>query len=166
MLVALADQNIERLNAKLEVHEENADAQAERTFARLSFDPSPEGEACRNYLIKCTNALFRGMANYRRYQARTNGPCGGASAVGPYGTQPDRSEDRERETRERGGSELGADDSFGSGDGRDDRLERADLIDPDGVEQHGDELSGIGENGENAPSEANFDQTMSSVEAQ
>jgi len=30
---------------------ENADAQAERTVARLSFDPSPEGEALRNYLI-------------------------------------------------------------------------------------------------------------------
>ncbi len=55
MLVAPAEQNIERLNAKLEVHEQNADAQAERTFARMSFDPSPEGEALRNYLIKCTN---------------------------------------------------------------------------------------------------------------
>ena len=41
-------------------------------------------------------------------------------------------------THERDGSELGADDSFGSGDGQDDRLERADVIDPDGVEQHGD----------------------------
>ena len=82
MLVALADQNIERLNAKLEVHEENADAQAERTFARLGFDPSPEGEALRNYLIKCTNALFRGMANYRKYQARTSGRWDGASGAG------------------------------------------------------------------------------------
>ncbi len=54
ILLALADQNIERLNAKLEVHEQNPDAQAERTFARLSFDPSPEGQALRNYLIKCT----------------------------------------------------------------------------------------------------------------
>ncbi len=69
ILLALADQNIERLNAKLEVHEQNAEAQAERAFARLSFDPSPEGEALRNYLIKCTNALFRGMATYRKYQA-------------------------------------------------------------------------------------------------
>ena len=83
MLVALADQNIERLNAKLEVHEQNADAQAERTFARLGFDPSPEGEALRNYLIKCTNALFRGMANYRKYQARDERPAWhGASGVG------------------------------------------------------------------------------------
>ncbi len=62
--------------------------------------------------------------------------------------------------------ELGADDLFGSGDGRDDRLERADVIDPNGVEQHGHERNGIGEIGKDAPSEANFDQTMSSVEAQ
>ena len=56
--------------------------------------------------------------------------------------------------------------STGSGDGQDDRLERADVIDPDGVEKHGDEMSGMGEIGENAPSEANFDETMSIVEAQ
>ena len=61
---------------------------------------------------------------------------------------------------ERDGSELGADDSFGSGAGQDDRLERADVIDPDGVEQHGDLMSGMGEIGENAPNEANFDETI------
>jgi len=80
------------LNAKLAVHEENADAVAERTFARLGFDPSPEGEALRNYLIKCTNGLFPGMANYRKYQARTSGRWDGASGVGRHGTQPDRSD--------------------------------------------------------------------------
>ncbi len=166
MLVALADQNIDRLNAKLEVHEQNADSQAERTFARLSFDPSPDGEKLRNYLIKCTNALFRGMANYRKYQAKTSGGCGGASGVGPYGTQRDRSEDRRREAQERDGSEFGVDESFGSGDGQGDRLERADVTDPDGAEQHGDERGEMGEIDENAPSEANFDETMSIVEAQ
>jgi hypothetical protein len=93
ILLALADQNIERLNAKLEVHEQNADAQAERTFARLRFDPSPEGEALRNYLIKCTDALFRGMANYRKYQAATRDRRDGASGVGRRGPQQDRSEE-------------------------------------------------------------------------
>jgi hypothetical protein len=63
-------------------------------------------------------------------------------------------------------SELGADDSFGSPHGQGDRLERAAMIDPDAVEQHGDEMNGMGENGENAPSEANFDETVSNVEAQ
>jgi len=166
MLVALVDQNIERLDAKLEMYEENADAHAERTLARLSFDPSPEGEALRKHLIKCTNALFRGMANYRKYQARKSGGCGGASGVGPYGTQPGWSEDRRREAHEGDGSVFGTHDSFGSGDGLDDRLERADVIDPDGAEQHGDLTSGMGEIGENAPSEANSGETMSIVEAQ
>jgi len=166
MLVALVDQNIERLDAKLEVYEENADAQAERTIARLGFDPSPEGEALRSYLIKCTNALFRGMANYRKYQARKSGGWGGTSGMGPYGTQLDRSEDRGREAHESDRSELGADDSFGSGDGQGDRVERADVIDPDSVEQHGDHTSGMGEIGENAPSEANSDETTGIVEAQ
>jgi hypothetical protein len=159
ILLTLADQNINRLTAKLEVHEQNADAQAERTLARLSFDPSPEGEALRNYLIKCTNALFRGMANYRKYQATTRDRRDGASGVGRHGTQQDRSEDSGREPHERDGSELGADDSFGSGNGLDDRLERADVIDPDGVEQHGDLLSGTGAIGENAPSEETLART-------
>ncbi|MGO9463539.1 MAG: hypothetical protein ACLQVF_05170, partial [Isosphaeraceae bacterium] len=90
----------------------------------------------------------------------------GASGVGPYGTEPDRSEDRGRAAREWDASELRVDESFGSGDGLGDRLERMDVIDPDGVEQHGDEQSGMGEIGENAPSEANFDETTSIVEAQ
>ncbi len=166
MLVALADQNIERLNAKREVHEQNAGAQAEGTFARLSFDPSPEGEALRKHLIKCTNALFRGMANYRKYQATTRDRRDGASGVGPYGTQQDRSEDPGREDHQRDGSEVGADESFGARDGRDDRLEWADVVDPDGVEQHGDLMNGTGEIDENAPSEANFDETMSIAETQ
>ncbi len=166
MLVALADQNIERLDAKLEVHEQNSGAQAERTFARLSFDPSPEGESLRNYLIKCTNALFRGMANYRKHQARKSGGSGGDSGVGPYGTEQVRSEDRGRAAREWDPSELRVDESFGSGDGFGDRLEPTAAIEPDGVEQYGDELSGMGEIGENAPSEANFGETTSIVEAQ
>src|SRR5208282_5876034 len=84
-LLALADQNIERLNAKLEVHEQSADAQAERTFARLSFDPSPEGEALRKYLIKCTNGLLRGMATYRKYKAGARSRLDEASGLGRTG---------------------------------------------------------------------------------
>ncbi len=204
MLLALADRNIDRLNAKLEVHEQHADTQAERAVARESFDRSPEGQALANYLIKCHNALFRGMANYRKYHATTSGECGGAqsrcpipeerasrrgpsgarlpggwdgatpsqdhesplSGVGPYGTEHDRSEGPGRAACEGDGSELGADDSFRSGDGLDDRYDRVDAIDPDGVEQPRDERNGIGEIGENAPNEANFDETMSIAEPQ
>jgi len=77
-----------------------------------------------------------------------------------------RPEDRGREAHERDGSEFAAHDSFGSGGGQGDRLERADVIDRDGVEQHGahtGETVGISEN---APSEANFDEALSIVEAQ
>jgi len=77
----------------------------------------------------------------------------------------ERSEDRGCEAHERDASELRADESFGPGYGLADRRERADVIDPDGVEQHGDLMSGMGEIGENAPSEANFDETMSIMEA-
>jgi hypothetical protein len=183
ILITLVDQNIERLNAKLEVHDENADAHAEQTLARLSFDPSPEGEALRNYVIKCTNALFRGMANYRKYKATTSGGWRVAGGVGGHGNQNewrvgrggwrvgngnqgDQSQDRGRESQERDGSELGADDPFGSGDDHDNRLERPDVIDPDRAEPHGDEISGMGEIGEDAPSEANFDETMRIAEPQ
>ncbi len=55
------------------------------------------------------------------------------------------------------------DDSLSSGDGEDDRLERADVIDAEGVEKHGDEARGMREN---APNEANFDEAVSNVEAQ
>ncbi len=167
MLVALADQNIERLNAKLEVHEENAEDQTERALACLSFDFSPEGEALRSYVIKCTNALFRGMANYRKYQhARTSGRWDGSSGAGRDGTQPDRSEDRGRQAHASEGSELGADDSFGPEGGQDDRLERADMIDAGEAEPRGDLPSGMGEIGENPPNEPNFDESMSVAEAQ
>jgi len=101
-----------------------------------------------------------------KYQAKTSGGWGGASGVAPYGTQTERFEDKGREAHERDGSELAADDSFGSRDGLGDRLERADVIDPDGVQQHGDLMNGMGEIGANAPKEAKLDETMSIVETQ
>jgi len=80
--------------------------------------------------------------------------------------QLNRSDDRGREAHARDDSEFVAHDLFRSGDGQGDHLGRADVIDPDGVEQHGDLTNGMGEIGENAPSEANCDQTMSIVEPQ
>ena len=165
MLVDLADQNIERLTAKLEVHEQNADAQAERIFARLSFDPSPEGEVLRNYQIKCTNALFRGMANYRNYQAKTGGRAGVASGVGRHGTQTDGREATGYEAHKMVGAGLEGDESFGPGDGQHDRLERARRIGPDRMDPPGDEPSNMGEISEDAPNEANFDESTSIAEA-
>ena len=68
VLIDLADRNIERLNAKLEVHEQNADANAERTFTRLGFDQSRDGERIRAYHMKCLNGFYRGIETYRKYQ--------------------------------------------------------------------------------------------------
>ena len=70
LLIDLVDRNIERLDAKLEVHEENADSDAERAVARLGFDSSPDGERMRQYRIKCVNALHRGLAAYRKYHGK------------------------------------------------------------------------------------------------
>jgi len=40
------------------------------------------------------------------------------------------------------------------------------VIDPDGVQQHWNAMSGMGEIGENAPNEASFDASMTIVQAQ
>ncbi len=50
--------------------------------------------------------------------------------------------------------------------GRIDRLKRPEMIDPHSAQQDGDEMSGMGEIDENAPSEANFAESTSIVEAQ
>ena len=55
---------------------------------------------------------------------------------------------------------------FGSGDGQDDRHERADAIDQTRSSSTGILMSGVGEIGGNAPNEANFDETISIVLAQ
>ena len=70
ILIDLADRNIERLNAELEVHEQNADANAERTVDRLSFDQSPDGQRIRAYKLKCINGFFRGIETFRKYQGK------------------------------------------------------------------------------------------------
>ncbi len=126
MLFDLADRNIERLDAKREVHQENADVVAERTFARLSFDPSPEGEALRNYLLKCTNGLHRGMASYRKCQAKTTEAWRSAGDLGRRPTGPDGANNRGWRAQEDDRSEPGADGSARPTDGQESRLEWAD----------------------------------------
>ncbi len=166
MLLSLVDENIERLNAQLAVHEENADENAERTISRLSFDPSPEGEALRNYQIRCTNALFRGMANYRKHRSGTSGRSGEAGGVPRHPMPMERSDDGRREVQARNRSDHRADHSSGMGNGQDGRLEQTSLIDTNGIQVHTDELTDPGEISQNATNEANFDETMSVIEAQ
>ena len=47
MLLELVDQNIERLNEKIEEYKANSDARAEQEVTRLKFDPSPMGKQMR-----------------------------------------------------------------------------------------------------------------------
>ena len=70
LLIELADRNIERLNAKLEVHEQNADANARRTVDRLGFDQGRDGERIRAYKLKCRSGFFRAIEAYRKHQAK------------------------------------------------------------------------------------------------
>ncbi len=123
MLLDLVQQNIERLNAILQVHEANADAVAEQTFARLSFDPSPEGAALRNYEMKSLNALFRGMENYRKHKRRSKGRGKRAAGVGRHERDLDSSADFGGEAEDSYGSALGPDHSSASADGQGERLE-------------------------------------------
>jgi hypothetical protein len=70
LLIDLADSRIEYLSARLELFEEGTDSSLERTFARLAFDQSPEGERLRKYRMRCLNAFYRGVETYRNYQPR------------------------------------------------------------------------------------------------
>jgi len=70
ILIDLADRNIERLDAKLEVYAENADANAQRTVDRLGFDQSPEGNRIRQYKLKCNSGFFRAIEAFRKYQRK------------------------------------------------------------------------------------------------
>ena len=97
------------------------------------------------------------------YYTQTSCGPGRASGVGPDRTQPHPSEHAGPAACQTDRSALGDHDSFGSGDGQGERLERADVIDPDAQEKHSDLMSGSGEIGEDAPNEANFDETTSSV---
>ena len=92
LLIELADRNIERLNAKLEVHEQNADANARRTVDRLGFDQGPDGERIRAYKLKCRNGFFRAMESYRKHQAKKRAK--GRERTGEY--PPLTANDRER----------------------------------------------------------------------
>ena len=94
LLIELVDRNIERLNAKLEVHEQNADANARRTVDRLGFDQGRDGERIRAYKLKCRNGFFRAIEAYRKHQAKKRAE--GRERTGEY--PPLTAKDRERET--------------------------------------------------------------------
>jgi hypothetical protein len=102
ILIDLADQNVERLNAMLEEHRLNgtleehaqdADARAERTLARIAVDHSPEEQRLIQYQMKFLSASFRGLEVYRKYQR--NKTANGARHRSEY-TGPTPDEGRRR----------------------------------------------------------------------
>jgi len=58
------------LNAKLEVYEQNPDANAQRAVDRLGFDQSPDGNRIRQYHMKCNSGFFRAFETCRKYKAK------------------------------------------------------------------------------------------------
>ena len=113
LLIELADRNIERLNAKLEVHEQNADANARRTVDRLGFDQGRDGERIRAYKLKCRSGFFRAMEAYRKHQAKKRAE--GRERTGEY--PPLTAKDRERRPGDASRSAAGIEASHHVPDG-------------------------------------------------
>ena len=68
ILIDLVDQNIERLNERVDEFEKNADDTAARIVSDLKCDQTPAGERLRNYILKSRSGLKAGFANYRKHQ--------------------------------------------------------------------------------------------------
>ena len=178
------------LNAKLEVREQNADDQAERSPRppELRSQPRRRGPAqlpdqVHKRAVPRNGELSKVPGqNVSPRQRRTSasrvrtGPQSGSRRGGadlrPRGAKGDVSRWAEPagQVDEAGQRErwfgLGADDSFESGGGQHDRLVRADVIDSTACSRMGMRSSGWAEFDENAPNKANFDEMASSVEPQ
>ena len=102
VLIDLVDENVERLDAKLEEHEANADVHAQRAFASLGVDKSPDGQRIRQHQMRCVNALYRGMETYRKYQGKKKAESGGRRAEDTWGRRRGKGGGR-RTRRRRGG---------------------------------------------------------------
>jgi hypothetical protein len=122
ILVEMVQQSLKRLYAKLEIFEANAEIDAERTLARLSYDPSAEGEGLRKHQMTCLNRFFRGMETFRKYQAGRRGEGRRAGHSTSDDGRQDRSYVKRRETHNGNGSELCADRLSGLADSPDERL--------------------------------------------
>ena len=79
ILIDLVDRNVEILNAKLEVHEENAETTARKLVTRVKHDRSPAGVQDRSYEVRCLSALYRGNDAYQKMR-RKKLKGGGGSA--------------------------------------------------------------------------------------
>jgi hypothetical protein len=78
-LRAVVGRSIARLEALAQAHRERAEADAAEEAARLSFDPSTEGERLRRYQFGCNRVLFRTLdtlLKLRRNAPSTRGKRG------------------------------------------------------------------------------------------
>ncbi|MFI5461405.1 MAG: hypothetical protein ACHRXM_38885, partial [Isosphaerales bacterium] len=141
ILTDLADRNIEQLKANLAEHEASADANAERTFTRLSVDKSPDGQRLRAYHMKCWSAFVRGVETFRKYQGKKRAE--GRDRKDEYAGM--MAKDEGRRIADFGRWAPGADAS--------------DHV-PDGSYGAGDRMSPRGENRENVTNEAKFDESV------
>ena len=76
MLLDLIDRNVERLEAKLEVHTDRAGEYLLRRAARQGFDDSRRGELLRRYEMACDRRFYRSLAafwKHRREMERAEG---------------------------------------------------------------------------------------------
>ncbi|MFI5461638.1 MAG: hypothetical protein ACHRXM_40150, partial [Isosphaerales bacterium] len=162
ILIDLADRNIERLNGKLELLEALADANAERTVARLSVDQSPDGQRLRAYHMKCVSALNRGFETFRKYQGKKKAE--GRDRKDEYAGMMAEDGGRRIADFARWAPVVDASDhvpdgSFGAGGGN-----SRDASDADAVANRGDEMSPRGENSEDVTNEAKFDESVTIIQ--
>ena len=82
-LLDLVARNVERLEAKLEVHLERADEYAELASDRLGYEESPEAERLRRHEMACHRRMYRCLDafwKYRRENKDVEDDCEGLEA--------------------------------------------------------------------------------------
>ena len=68
MLLDLVERNVERLEAKLEVHTDREGEYLLRRAARQGFDDSPRGERLRRYEMACDRRFYRSLAAFWKHR--------------------------------------------------------------------------------------------------
>ena len=90
VLRSVGERAIARLEALAAGHRERAEAEAAQQVARLSFDPSNEGERLRRYQSSCSRSLFRSfdtLIKLRRSSSSGSGERDGGSGETARGDQ-------------------------------------------------------------------------------
>jgi hypothetical protein len=121
-LLGLVGKAVARLEELARAHRQRAEADAAQQAARLSFDPSQEGERLRRYQSSCTRSLFRSLdtlLKIRRAATSGSGECGEGrpsavasesvaqtQAIGCFTAEIAEAAERKTERREEGTGEV------------------------------------------------------------